>query len=33
MSGTGRIDVGYRNLLWRATHRLVEYLRLRIWFI
>jgi multidrug efflux pump subunit AcrA (membrane-fusion protein) len=33
MSGTGRIDVGYRNLLWRATHRLVDYLRLRIWFI
>lgn len=32
MSGTGRIDVGYRNLLWRATHRLVDYLRLRIWF-
>lgn len=33
MSGTGRIEVGYRNLLWRATHRLVDYLRLRIWFI
>lgn len=33
MSGTGRIDVGYRNLLWRATHRLIDYLRLKIWFI
>ena len=31
MSGVAKIHVGYRPLVWIATHRLVDYLRLVLW--
>jgi biotin carboxyl carrier protein len=32
MSGVARIDVGFRPLIWIASHRLVDYLRLALWY-
>lgn len=31
MSGVAKIYVGFRPLIWIATHRLVDYLRLALW--
>ncbi len=31
MEGVGKIEVGHRNLLWLATHRFVDWLRLSVW--
>ncbi len=31
MSGVAKIEVGWRPLIWIATHRLVDYLRLALW--
>lgn len=32
MSGVAKIQIGYRPLVWIATHRLMDYLRLALWF-
>lgn len=32
MSGVAKIDVGWRPLVWIATHRLIDYLRITLWF-
>jgi biotin carboxyl carrier protein len=32
MTGVAKIDVGKRTLAWRATHRIVDFIRMRIWF-
>lgn len=32
MSGVARIDAGQRTLAWRATHRITDFLRMRLWF-
>lgn len=31
MSGVAKIDIGERSLMWVLTHRLVDYLRLKLW--
>ena len=31
MEGVGKIEVGHRSLLWLATHRFVDWLRLSVW--
>jgi hypothetical protein len=31
MAGEARIDVGKRPLVWIWTHRLVDFLRLKLW--
>lgn len=31
MSGVAKIDVGERSLMWVLTHRLVDYVRLKLW--
>lgn len=33
MSGVAKIEVGWRPLIWIATHRLVDYLRLAFWIL
>lgn len=32
MSGIAKIDAGDRNLAWIGTHRLVDFLRLKLWW-
>lgn len=32
MSGVAKVDAGRRSLLWIATHRLVDFLRLKLWW-
>lgn len=32
MSGVVKIEAGDRPLIWIATHRLIDYLRLLLWF-
>lgn len=32
MSGVSQVYVGFRPLIWIATHRLVDYLRIALWF-
>jgi hypothetical protein len=32
MTGVARLDAGDRTLAWRATHRLVDFLRMFFWF-
>lgn len=32
MTGVARLDAGNRTLAWRATHRLVDFLRMFFWF-
>ena len=32
MSGVAKIHVGYRPVIWIVTHRLMDYLRLVLWF-
>ena len=32
MSGIAKVDAGSRSLLWIATHRLVDFLRLKLWW-
>jgi hypothetical protein len=31
MAGEARIDAGHRRLAWIWTHRLVDFLRLKLW--
>ena len=31
MSGVAKLDAGRRTLLWRGTHRLVDFLRMKLW--
>jgi hypothetical protein len=31
MTGVARLDAGHRTLAWRATHRLVDFLRIFFW--
>ncbi len=32
MSGIAKVDAGYRSFLWIATHRLIDFLRLKLWW-
>jgi hypothetical protein len=32
MSGIAKVDAGWRSLWWIATHRLVDFLRLKLWW-
>jgi hypothetical protein len=32
MSGVARLNVGKRTLIWLATHRTADFLRLRLWW-
>jgi multidrug resistance efflux pump len=32
MSGIAKVDAGTRNLAWIGTHRLVDFLRLKLWW-
>ena len=32
MSGIAKVDAGHRSLLWIATHRLIDFLRLKLWW-
>ena len=32
MSGVAKIEAGQRSLLWIATHRLIDFLRLKLWW-
>lgn len=32
MSGVAKVDAGHRSLLWIATHRLVDFLRMQFWW-
>ncbi len=32
MSGAARLDAGQKTLLWLATHRTIDFLRLRLWW-
>lgn len=32
MSGVAKIDAGNRTLAWRATHRIIDFLRMRFWW-
>jgi multidrug resistance efflux pump len=32
MSGIAKIDAGHRSLLWLATHRLIDFLRFKLWW-
>jgi Barrel-sandwich domain of CusB or HlyD membrane-fusion/GAF domain len=32
MSGIAKVDAGHRSLLWIATHRLVDFLRMKLWW-
>lgn len=31
MSGVARLDAGDRTLAWRATHRIIDFIRMRFW--
>ena len=31
MSGVARLDGGKRTLAWRATHRIIDFIRMRLW--
>jgi len=31
MTGVAKIDAGQRTLWWRATHRIVDFIRLKLW--
>lgn len=32
MSGVAKLDGGKRTLAWRATHRLIDFLRMKLWW-
>ncbi len=32
MTGVAKIESGHRSLLWIATHRLIDFLRLKLWW-
>lgn len=32
MTGVAKLESGHRSLLWIATHRLVDFLRLKLWW-
>jgi hypothetical protein len=32
MSGVAKVNAGTRSLLWIGTHRLVDFLRLKLWW-
>jgi hypothetical protein len=32
MTGVAKIEAGRRSYLWIATHRLVDFLRLKLWW-
>jgi multidrug efflux pump subunit AcrA (membrane-fusion protein) len=32
MSGIAKVDAGWRSLLWIATHRMIDFLRLKLWW-
>lgn len=32
MTGVAKINSGKRTLAWRATHRIVDFIRMRLWF-
>lgn len=32
MTGIAKIESGHRSLLWMATHRLIDFLRLKLWW-
>ena len=32
MSGIARLNAGDRTLAWRATHRIIDFIRMRLWF-
>jgi len=31
MSGLGKIQIGERSYLWLATHKMFDWLRLKLW--
>ena len=31
MTGVSRIEAGQRTLFWRATHRIIDFIRLKLW--
>jgi len=31
MTGVAKIDGGRRTLWWRATHRIVDFIRMKLW--
>jgi hypothetical protein len=31
MSGVAKVDAGDRSILWLLTHRLVDFIRLKLW--
>jgi hypothetical protein len=31
MTGVAKISIGWRPLAWIATHRLIDYLRIKLW--
>jgi hypothetical protein len=32
MSGIAKVNVGERSLAWIGTHRLIDFLRLKLWW-
>ncbi|WP_438483305.1 efflux RND transporter periplasmic adaptor subunit [Oleiharenicola lentus] len=32
MTGVAKVEAGHRSFLWIATHRLIDFLRLRLWW-
>lgn len=32
MTGVAKVEAGQRSLLWMATHRLIDFLRLKLWW-
>jgi len=32
MTGLAKVDGGYRRIFWLLTHKLVDYLRMKLWF-
>lgn len=32
MSGIAKVDAGHRSLLWLASHRLIDFLRMKLWW-
>lgn len=32
MTGVAKVDAGHRSLLWIASHRLIDFLRLKLWW-
>jgi len=31
MAGEARIDAGHKRIVWIWTHRLIDFLRLKLW--